>query len=53
MKCLIALAALIVGSSMAIVQPLMAFDKVVVVKTTHRHHRRHHRHHAAVVVVKR
>jgi hypothetical protein len=48
MKRLIAFAVLFAGSSLAVLQPLMADDKVVVVKT---HHRRHRRHHHAVVVV--
>jgi hypothetical protein len=56
MKRLIALAVLIAASSVATVQPLMAFEVAVVVKT--QHHRRHYRHHRrpahrTVVIVKR
>ncbi len=47
MKRLIALAVFL-GASAAVLQPLMAFDQVVVVRT-HHYHRRHHR---AVVVVR-
>jgi hypothetical protein len=47
MKKLIAMAVLIAGSGLALLQPAMAFDKEVVVV----HHRRHHRRHHHVVVV--
>lgn len=48
MKRFIALAVFLAGSSVAVLQPLRADDKVVVVKTTH--HRRHRRRHHVVVV---
>ena len=47
MKKLIAMAVLIAGSGLALLQPAMAFDREVVV-VHHRHHRRHH-HHTVVV----
>jgi hypothetical protein len=47
MKRLIALAVFLAGSGVGLVQPLMAFDKVVIV--SHHHHRRHHHHVVAVV----
>jgi hypothetical protein len=46
MKRLIALVVFLAGSSVAVLQPLRADDRVVVV-----HHRRHHRRHHHVVVV--
>lgn len=48
MKRLIAIAVFLAGSSVAVLQPLMAFDReVVVVHHRHYHHRRHH--HVVVV----
>lgn len=49
MKRLIALAVFL-GASVAVIQPLMAFDREVVVVTHHRRH--HHRHHHAILVVR-
>jgi hypothetical protein len=46
MKRLVALVVFLAGSSVAVLQPLHAEEKVVVV-----HHRRHRRHHHHVVVV--
>jgi hypothetical protein len=46
MKRLIAFVVFLAGSSVALLQPLHAEEKVVVV-----HHRRHHRRHHHVVVV--
>ena len=48
MKKLMAMAVLIAGSTLALLQPAMAFDREVVV-VHHRHNRRHHRHHVVVV----
>jgi hypothetical protein len=50
MKRLIAVAVFLAGSGVGLVQPLMAFDKVIVVNN--HHHRRHHHHHHAVLVVR-
>lgn len=51
MKRLIALAVFLAGSGVGLVQPMLAFDKVIVVHDNH-HHRHHHHHHHAVVVVR-
>ena len=51
MKRLMALGVFLAASSVAVIQPLMAFNHEVVVVAHHRrHHRRHH--HEAVVVVR-
>jgi len=50
MKRLIAVAVFLAAFGVGLVQPLMAFEKVVVVNN--HHHRRHHHHHHAVLVVR-